>query len=490
MASSPSTVIVAAGAAGTVLAIAAAYYFMQPAKKSDETPEGDFPYYKGHPIFGVTLDLFTANVAQMYANLRKTLGDAFYVWSLGSKTLMLFGGEHHKWALQKGDGKYVGAGWPSRWRDLIGAESLAFADKSNHRKFRTLLSKGISKTVISSFYTSLRRNCNSVLQGLAAQSKQGTVDVRPFHTTKQFTYSAVASFLAHADPAHEQILLDHRDDFFTWSEGLGDFVVPAWFGPRFSAYVRGMEARKRIEVSLTKIIKERRERMDKGETFVDSLGHLMDATDEEGNSLSPVQICDNFINLAFAGFDTTAGSICSIFHVLLHQISTEDLDMLRTEILSLEEPIEEETLNNLPVLDAFVKELLRLWAPVPGVLKKMEEDAVLPDGRLVKKDTPIMVHFLSNNYNEAFFPEPEAFRISRFLVDQVDKKHPNEFTPFSVGVRMCLGYQLAKLEMKMFTVELIRNFELMKGDKKSELSAFPIWCMVPYIRLKEKKASA
>ncbi|KAI8836649.1 cytochrome P450 [Chytridium lagenaria] len=114
--------------------------------------------------------------------------------------------------------------------------------------------------------------------------------------------------------------------------------------------------------------------------------------------------------------------------------------------------------------------MLRLYSPVVGVMKKMAETTTLEDGRTVRAGTILNISFLQNHLNEEVYPDAGKFRLKRFLVDEVDKK-------------LCLGQHLARLEMKMFTVELLRHYELTRGSRPSGFLKFPIYMATPHIRL-------
>ncbi|KAJ3213238.1 hypothetical protein HDU67_003137 [Dinochytrium kinnereticum] len=480
MSSAPSTavVVVTAGAA-----VAAGVILWSALTR--KPPARDFPKLPGSlPVIG-NMAMLSRNMPEVIDQARNKLGNAFWVQTFGMTMLLLLGGENNKWALLKGDGKYITFGWPERWKALLGPSSLTFKDKAEHRQMRTLLSKGLARSVISFFYPSLVKNSAKIIGELAIASEQGTKDIQPLATAKIFTYEAICSFLACGDPQHEEALKSLREDFLIWSNGLGDLIVPAWMS-YISPFAKAMAARGRILEALAKIVADRRARMEHGEIFQDSIGILLEAKDEEGNMLSDVDIGDSFITLAFAGFDTTAGSISSVFHILMNEISEEDLELLRAEISGLPESVDESTLTSLPVLDAFVKETLRLYAPVPGVFKRAREDIVMDDGRAIKGGTMLQVNFIANHQNPEIYPDPKQFKLSRFLLDEVDKKFPMEYTPFSVGARMCLGFQLAKLEMKVFILELFRGFELTQGSKPTEFHIFPMRIANPHLRLRRK----
>ena len=66
-------------------------------------------------------------------------------------------------------------------------------------------------------------------------------------------------------------------------------------------------------------------------------------------------------------------------------------------------------------------------------------------------------HWLVNRDPESW-PEPNKFDPERFRPDA--KFHPCAFAPFGMGDRKCLGYQVAKPEMKMIICDLLPRYKV------------------------------
>ncbi|KAJ9587511.1 hypothetical protein L9F63_028236, partial [Diploptera punctata] len=116
-------------------------------------------------------------------------------------------------------------------------------------------------------------------------------------------------------------------------------------------------------------------------------------------------------------------------------------------------------LRQLKYLEQCVKEGLRLYPSVPFVLRTLTEDAkigkiILPAGCGILV-SPFATHRLPHIY-----PDPEKFDPDRFLPDQVEKRHPYAFLPFSAGPRNCIGHKFALMEMKTVISTILRNFIL------------------------------
>lgn len=62
------------------------------------------------------------------------------------------------------------------------------------------------------------------------------------------------------------------------------------------------------------------------------------------------------------------------------------------------------------------------------------------------------------NFDPEIYPEPAKFKPERFIRNGLF--HASEtFVQFGVGQRMCLGTQLARMELFLFLANVMNNFE-------------------------------
>ena len=134
----------------------------------------------------------------------------------------------------------------------------------------------------------------------------------------------------------------------------------------------------------------------------------------------------------FAGQDTTSHALSRIFHQLVRNPDVQS--RLRAEIIAARkenngEEFDYDTLMNLPYLDAICRETLRLYPPVPAVMREARADTVLPlmtpikgeDGKLmkeiaVKKGQKVTVSIIGANRNAKVWGEDvEEWKPERWL---------------------------------------------------------------------------
>ncbi len=78
-------------------------------------------------------------------------------------------------------------------------------------------------------------------------------------------------------------------------------------------------------------------------------------------------------------------------------------------------------------------------------------------GRKFEPETMLVPGIYSTHHQEAIYPNPKQFLPERFL----ERKYSRyEFIPFGGGNRLCLGYALAMLEMKLVLATVLSSYEL------------------------------
>jgi len=78
-----------------------------------------------------------------------------------------------------------------------------------------------------------------------------------------------------------------------------------------------------------------------------------------------------------------------------------------------------------------------------------------------------------------------VFNPDRWLNGQVSKTTPigvyGNLMTFSAGIRSCIGWRFAVLELQAFLVELLRNFEFSMTPKAMNVRREPALVMIPTI---------
>jgi cytochrome P450 family 2 subfamily J len=118
---------------------------------------------------------------------------------------------------------------------------------------------------------------------------------------------------------------------------------------------------------------------------------------------------------------------------------------------------------SMPYTEAFVNETLRKSSHTTfGVMHRALQDTEL-NGYSIPKDSWVGCFQYYIHHDPRIWGDPDNFRPERFLTtdaegNQTIKKF-EEFLPFSIGKRLCIGEQLAKEEIFVFVTSLFQHFD-------------------------------
>lgn len=173
----------------------------------------------------------------------------------------------------------------------------------------------------------------------------------------------------------------------------------------------------------------------------------------------------------FTGHDTTASTICYVYHLLASNPSTlkkvreehssvfgDDLNTIESSILSTPH-----LLNRLPYTLAVIKETLRLF-PVVSTPRagQVNFNLIADDGQAYPtKDCLVWGVHHGLQRNPDYWPHPDSFIPERWTVGPEHALHPikNAWRAFEWGARNCIGQELALVEIKMIMAMTLREFE-------------------------------
>ena len=193
----------------------------------------------------------------------------------------------------------------------------------------------------------------------------------------------------------------------------------------------------------------------------DILSLMLSVVDEDGQPMSDAQLKDELITLLVAGHESTAISLAWAFYWLIqHPQVKEKLLQEIDKLGGLPDPIE---ISRLPYLTAICQETLRLYPVVPVSFARISNQDMEIMGRFFEAGTTFMPCIYSTHHRQDLYPNSKQFKPERFLERQYT---PYEFIPFGGGVRLCLGYALALLEMKLVIASIISKYNLELANNK------------------------
>lgn len=188
----------------------------------------------------------------------------------------------------------------------------------------------------------------------------------------------------------------------------------------------------------------------------DILSMLLDARDEAGEAMTDDQLHDEMLTLLLAGHETTATTLAWTLHHLLEHPAW--LARVRAEVREVvgDGHVKPEHLDRLVLLDAAIKETLRLTPIIPMVGRVLAKPATIGGIDLPAGAVALASIYLVHRRAD-LWPDPRRFDPARFVGKKAD---PSTYFPFGGGARRCLGMSFASYEMKIVLATILARTEL------------------------------
>jgi cytochrome P450 len=184
------------------------------------------------------------------------------------------------------------------------------------------------------------------------------------------------------------------------------------------------------------------------------------------NELSPHFILENVITFILAMYETSATAATFGFRELAKDPILAVT--LRQEIAAQKGIVSYQTMRNMPMMNSFIKELLRFYTIAPKLFRQPIEDEVY-EGWPIAAGTVVILLLDKMHKLPGPFPRPYTFKADRFY----DGDTPSGYLPFGAGPRTCLAAVFAPVSLGMWTAETLKyNPVLVAGGDLAPKTTF------------------
>uniref|UniRef100_A0A3Q0THP9 Cytochrome P450, family 2, subfamily P, polypeptide 6 n=1 Tax=Amphilophus citrinellus TaxID=61819 RepID=A0A3Q0THP9_AMPCI len=208
-------------------------------------------------------------------------------------------------------------------------------------------------------------------------------------------------------------------------------------------------------------IKEHRENIDPSSPrdYIDAFLIEMGEKEDKESGFDLQNLCYCALDLFGAGTETTT---TTLHWGLLYMIYYPDIqERVQAEIDAVIGSSRQSSMSdreNMPYTDAVIHEIQRMADIIPINLAHMTSKDTTLDKYTIPKGTMIITLLHSVLSDESMWETPHSFNPQQFL-DQDGKFMKREaFMPFAAGKRVCLGEQLARMELFLFFTSLLQRF--------------------------------
>ncbi|MCE3216147.1 hypothetical protein HAX54_005079 [Datura stramonium] len=223
---------------------------------------------------------------------------------------------------------------------------------------------------------------------------------------------------------------------------------------------------KKLRVAVEQVRKFAKEIVREKQGKTDLLSRFLSSTNGQPDEEDFVM--DNAISFILAGRDTISAALTWFFWLISKHPQVES--QILKEISNISEGVQyyDEVKNKMMYTQASLAETMRLYPPVPEDIREATEDDILPDGTFVKKGTRVIYHpYAMGRVEKVWGKDWAEFRPERWLNrDAVTgnwifvAKDAYTYPVFQAGPRICLGKEMAFLQMKSLVAAILQRFKV------------------------------
>lgn len=215
-----------------------------------------------------------------------------------------------------------------------------------------------------------------------------------------------------------------------------------------------------LDALVYRVIAARKQAAERGEEASDFLSLLLAARDQDtGEGMSDRQLRDEVVTAMVAGHETTANALSWALHLL--DQSPRVAARLRSEVDSVigSGPFDPDAIARMPYLRQVLDEAMRMYPPGWIITRIVHHDDEISGFHIPKGSFILMSPYITHRHPE-FWPDPDHFDPDRFAPEQAASRSRFAYIPFGVGPRVCIGNNMALMEMLIILACLTRAVEL------------------------------
>ena len=292
--------------------------------------------------------------------------------------------------------------------------SIVFIDPPNHTRIRRLFQSAFTRKALAAFVPRITSLVDEYLNRLEDQGQMEVVEEFSF----RLPIEVVCDLLG--------VPRQDREFIRGWANAILTALEPTLVQKQLDD---GNQAVVDFKQYLGDLIAYRRAHPhDAQDTEV--LTILADA-EADGKRLTEIELLHQCIFMLNAGHETSTNMITHGIHEML--LNPNQIDLL---------------FENPDLIEPMVEEVLRYQAPIQINNRRANSDQIL-SGVTIPADTTVHMMINAANRDPAQFSNPDRFDITR---------RPNRHLSFGLGVHICAGNALARVEAQIAFQRLFRRF--------------------------------
>ncbi|XP_074524640.1 cytochrome P450 2J2-like [Halichoeres trimaculatus] len=217
-----------------------------------------------------------------------------------------------------------------------------------------------------------------------------------------------------------------------------------------------------VKVFIREELEEHKQNWDPadGRDYIDCyLNEIQTSKGQAGSTFDEENLVACVLDLFVAGSETTSTTLrwAFLYMAKYPEIQAKVQEEIDRVIGQSRQPSTEDRVN-LPFTEAVLHEIQRMGNIVPLSLPHETIKDIQLRGYTIPKGVLIIPNLTSVLYDENEWETPFTFNPRHFLNEEGKFVRPAAFIPFSTGKRLCLGENLAKMELFLFFTSFLQHF--------------------------------
>lgn len=158
------------------------------------------------------------------------------------------------------------------------------------------------------------------------------------------------------------------------------------------------------------------------------------------------------------GTDTVTSALTYTAYCLALNPQCQETVLKEVDTVLQKRRLTYETLQEMPYLEACIKEALRMHSPDSFLMRLCTNETTVA-GVNFKPGMNVDVPIAGMHYDPEFFPDPEKFQPERFLPENKGSIRPLTYLAFGAGPRNCVGLRLGILQVKVALACILQHMK-------------------------------
>nr|AME15629.1 cytochromes P4501B1 [Heteropneustes fossilis] len=408
-----------------------------------------------------------------FTRMARNYGDVFQI-KLGNRQVVVLNGDAIRQALVIKGVDFAGRPDFASFRFVSGGRSMAFGSYSDWWKVH----RRVAHATVRQFTTGNPDTKNTIENHVVSEVKElilqflSETRTHGFFQPHKYLLVSMANIMSALcfgkrysyDDAFQEVV--GRNDKFTQTVGAGSIVdVMPWLqyfpNPEKTLFDQFKELNKEFYFFILTKVVEHRKTMEPSQVrdMTDALIMSLERglTGGSGVLLDEKYVPPTIGDIFGASQDTTSFAHQWIILLLVRYPDIqkglqEEVDKVvgRNRLPSIQDQ------PHLPYVMAFIYEMMRFTSFIPVTIPHSTTTDTSINGYPIPKGTVVFINQWSLNHDPKKWDQPEIFNPLRFLDEpgELNKSKTGNVNIFSMGKRRCIGEELSKIQLFLFTTLL------------------------------------